>query len=70
MTTELEAARQAGKLEGQIEAIENMLVMQNTKLEQHDKRIAIQEKITWAILGAITLIQSSDLIRAYLANVQ
>lgn len=60
---ELEAARQAGRIEGQIDALEKMQHRQNDRLDHHDRRLSTQEKITWGILGAIALIQSIDAIR-------
>ena len=65
---EIEAARQAGRVEGQLEAIESMQLRQNSRLDNHDKRIATQEKITWGILGAIVLVQSLDVVKTLLVN--
>jgi len=65
---DLEAARQAGRLEGQIDAIEKMQQHQSIRLDSHDKRISTQEKITWGLLGAIALIQFYDTIRAFMVS--
>lgn len=66
---EIEAARQRGRIEGQIEAIEKMQQLQNGRLDLHDKRISIQERITWGILGAVALVQSVDVIKSLLVTI-
>ena len=68
-TEEIESARQHGLMEGRIRAIEKRLEVVEVKQEQIDKRISIQDKITWSILGAIALIQSSEVLRGYFSNV-
>jgi len=66
MEDEIAAARQQGRLQGQIEAMEKMQVTQNSRINDLDKRMSTQEKITWGILGAIAFIQSVDMIKAVL----
>lgn len=62
---EIEAARQRGRIEGQIDAIEKMQRQQNERLDSHERRLAMQEKITWGLLGAIALVQSMDAIKLF-----
>lgn len=75
--SQLAQARAAGRIEGQLAAIEAMQSMQNKRMDAQDvradridKRIGIQEKISWSILGAIFLITSSDVIQGFISNVQ
>jgi len=62
---ELEAARQQGRVEGQLDAIEKMLSQTKERLDSQERRLALQEKITWGLLGAIALVQSMDVIRLF-----
>ena len=64
--SEIEAARQRGRIEGQLEAIEKMQHIQNDRLDFHERRLTIQERITWGILGAVALVQSADMIKTFL----
>ena len=62
---EVEAARQQGRVEGQLDAIEKMLSQTKERLDSQERRLALQEKITWGLLGAIALVQSMDVIRLF-----
>jgi len=65
---EIEEAHQRGRTEGQIEAIEKMQLQQNVRLDSHEKRLALQEKITWMLLGAIALIQILPFLQAIMGH--
>lgn len=62
---ELESARREGIVQGQLQAIEKMLASHSDRLDHHDKRLSVQEKITWGILGAFALVTAIDAIKSF-----
>jgi len=50
-------AYKEGLRDGRIESLERANEKAHSRLDAHEMRITAQERITYAILGAITLIQ-------------
>lgn len=46
---------EAGKRDGKIEALEDVISRHNERLDHHERRLAMQEKITYGLIGAIAL---------------
>lgn len=46
-----------GLAEGRIRGIEETISEHGRRLDKHESRLTAQERITYALLGAITLIQ-------------
>lgn len=46
---------EAGKRDGKIEALEDVISRHNERLDYHERRLAMQEKITYGLIGAIAL---------------
>ena len=46
-----------GVREGRLKALEVDIENHHRKIENHDKRLTAQERITYALLGAIALIE-------------
>ena len=65
---DIERAFRSGQVQGQLDAIERMQALQNDRLDHHERRLATMEKITWGILGAIALVQSFDMIKAFMVS--
>jgi len=54
---------EAGKRAGKIEEFERLLCAHNARLDQHERRLQIQERITYGLLGAIALIELAPVIK-------
>lgn len=52
-----------GLRDGRIAALEHMQHSQNSRLDKHESRISIQERITYGLLGAIALLEVIPLLR-------
>lgn len=46
-----------GLRDGELKALEGGVARAHERLDHHDKRITAQERITYAVLGAISLVQ-------------
>lgn len=46
---------EAGKRDGKIEALEDLMSQHSNRLDIHERRLAMQEKITYGLIGAIAL---------------
>jgi len=57
---------EAGLRDGKIEALEAMQNAQNDRLDHHDGRLHLQERITYGILGAIFFMQFFPAIQGWL----
>lgn len=55
--TKIEKNYEDGLREGRLLSIEHTQREHGRKLEEHGRRLTAQERITYAVLGAITLIQ-------------
>ena len=55
-----------GRRDGRIEALEKMQANHNRRLEDHSRRIMAQERIVWALVGAIALIELIPAIKSLL----
>ena len=64
MTTD-ERTYEEGLIEGRILGIEETIAKHGGMLESHDIRIRSQERIQWAIIGAVTLMQILPTIRDF-----
>ena len=71
MSTEQERKRnllthldyETGLRDGRLDALEGNQKMHNERLDKHEIRLQTQERITYAILGAIALIEFLPLIK-------
>lgn len=52
-----ERTYEAGLREGRIRGIEETIVTHSARLDKHETRLTSQERITYALLGAIALIE-------------
>lgn len=57
---------QEGLRDGRIAALEKQAQSHSSRLDGHERRISAQERITYALLGAITLMQVLPAIKAFL----
>ena len=48
---------EAGRRDGRIESLERVQEAHNSRLDKHEIRLQTQERITYALLGAIALIE-------------
>jgi len=48
---------EAGLREGRIRGIEETIISHSARLDKHESRLTAQERITYALLGAIALIE-------------
>jgi len=62
-----------GLRDGKIEAIEQMQVQQNNRLdvfgrqfEKCDARLRLQEKVVWGLIGAIALVQFLPVFKQFM----
>ena len=46
-----------GLRDGKIEAIEHMQGLQNTRLDDHEQRLRVQERVAWILMGVVGFIQ-------------
>ena len=54
---ESEKSYEAGLREGRIRGIEETINSHTVRLDKHESRLTVQERITYALLGAIALIE-------------
>ena len=54
-----------GKVEGKLEAIEDMQVRQNERLDGHNKRISNLERLGYILLGAVAIIEFLPHIQSF-----
>lgn len=57
-----------GVLEGRIKGVEETVQRHDGRLESHDTRITSQERITYALLGAIALLEFLPALRDIIGN--
>ena len=57
-----------GILEGRVQSLEDRAVEHHKRLDHHHDRITAQERITYAILGALALIEVLPTIAEFLAK--
>lgn len=66
----LERERKAGHLEGQVEAMEKMIINvrenHGHRLDHHDKRLSIQERISWGLIGIIGFIEFMEAYKSFM----
>lgn len=55
-----------GRRDGKIEAMEKVLNSHDSRLDDHDDRFKILERITYGVLGAIFLINFLPKLQAFL----
>jgi hypothetical protein len=60
----LREAREEGLREGRIRGIEETIKNMGVTIERHDSRLTAQERITYALLGAIALLEIIPTIRS------
>ena len=63
----VDTSYEAGRRDGRIEALERSHKEHGDRLDSHEKRLQIQEKITYALLGAIALIELIPAIKGIIA---
>jgi len=56
---------ETGLRDGRLDAIEDNQKQHSSRLDKHELRLQTQERITYAILGAIALIEFLPLIKAF-----
>ena len=57
---------EAGLRDGRIDSIERMQSHHSNRLDHHEKRLQAAERIVYALIGALLLIESAPLIKAVL----
>ena len=57
---------QQGLRDGRIDAMERMQSHHNERLDHHENRLQAAERILYALIGALMLIESAPLIRGFL----
>ena len=55
-----------GLRDGRIASIENMQSQHSARLDHHEKRLQAAERIVYALIGALMLIEAAPLIRTFL----
>ena len=55
-----------GLRDGRIASIENMQSQHSARLDHHEKRLQAAERIVYALIGALMLIEAAPLIREFL----
>jgi len=55
-----------GRRDGRIEALEHMQLSQGLRLDHHERRLQVMERITYGLIGAIALAEFLPAIRAIL----
>ena len=59
---------ESGKRDGRIQALEAMQARLANRLDSHEKRLQLQEKITYGLLGAISLIEFGPAIKGLIGS--
>ena len=57
-----------GLRDGEIHALKEMQNAQNSRLDNHDKRISILERVTYMVLGMILLLEFLPTIQRVIGN--
>ena len=55
-----------GLRDGRIDSIEKMQAHHNERLDHHEKRLQAAERIVYALIGALLLIEAAPVIKAFL----
>ena len=55
-----------GLRDGRIDSIEKMQSQHSNRLDHHEKRLQAAERIVYALIGALLLIESAPFIKGFL----
>ena len=61
---------EAGLREGRLKSLEDQQIKHAQRLDDHAKRLSSQERITYSLLGALSLLQIWPSVSAMLSNGQ
>lgn len=59
---------EAGLRDGRIEALNQVLQHHNERLDKHERRLILQERVTFGLLGAIALLEFLPILQKLLSN--
>ena len=68
MSREMTEDYREGLRDGEIHAIKEMQKSQNNRLDDHDKRLSVLERVTYMVLGMIVLLEFLPTIKTVLGQ--
>ena len=57
---------EAGRRDGRIDSCEKMQSQHSNRLDHHEKRLQAAERIIYALIGALMLIEATPFIKGFL----
>ena len=55
-----------GRRDGRIDSIEHMQSYHSDRLDHHESRLQVAERILYALIGALMLIETAPLLKVFL----